>query len=441
MLAASLAGATRSLAADSGAVSAKLQSRVDACIDSYLDDWIGFYKASHRDPELSNDEMASSTRVADALFAAGVEITRDVGGHGVVGVIRNGDGPVLLIRGDMDALPITEDTGLPFASHKKVTRTDGTRVGVMHACGHDVHQTVLIGTARALSATRDHWHGTVVLVAQPAEEIGQGARRMIDDGLFKKFPKPQNCIALHCAPDLRAGTVGYTSGWALANVDSVDITIYGRGGHGAYPHKCIDPIVAGSQLVMALQTIVSRRIDPRDAAVVTVGSFHAGAKHNVIPDTAKLQLTVRSYGDETRQKLLDSIRQISTDICKAAGCPKPPEVKVLEEEYTPATYNDPALARQAGRVFRDVLGPSNVVEMRPVMGGEDFGRYAPAAGGKGFMFWLGIVDKARYDAAQKPGADSLPPLHSSKLCVDPEPTIRTGVRAMTNLALSLLEAS
>lgn len=424
-----------------GGVSAELQSHLDACIDSHLDGWVAFYKEAHANPELSNDEMASSTRVADAFFAAGLEMTRDVGGHGVVGVIRNGEGPVILIRGDMDALPITEETGLPYASRVKVTTLGGTRSGVMHACGHDVHQTVLVGTAKSLSALRDHWRGTAVFVAQPAEEIGQGARRMIEDGLFKKFPKPRDCIALHCAADLPAGKVGYTSGWALANVDSVDITIHGRGGHGAYPHKAIDPIVAGSQVVLALQTIVSRRIDPREAAVVTVGSFHAGAKHNVIPDTATLQLTVRSYGDETRAKLLDAIRQIATDTCKAAGCTTPPDVKVLEDDFTPATYNNPDLARHAGDILRKTLGADNVLELPSVMGGEDFGRFAPAAGGRGFIFWLGIVDAERFAAAQKPGGEPLPPLHSSKLQADPEPTIRTGVRSMTTLALSLLEAS
>lgn len=421
-----------------GGVSASVKGRLDACIDSHLEDWVGFYKTAHASPELSNDEMESATRVADAFFAAGLDITREIGGHGVVGVIRNGEGPVLLIRGDMDGLPITEETGLPFASRVKVTRPDGTRTGVMHACGHDVHQTVLIATARSLSALREHWRGTVVFVAQPAEEIGQGARRMIEDGLFKKFPKPDNCIALHCAPELPAGKVAYTSGWALANVDSVDITVFGRGGHGAYPHKSIDPIVTASQLVMALQTIVSRRIDPREAAVVTVGSFHAGTKHNVIPDTATLQLTVRSYGDETRQKLLDAIRQIANDVCATAGCPRPPEVRILEDDYTPATFNTPELATHAGRVLRDSLGAENVLETKPVMGGEDFGRFAPAAGARGFMYWLGIVEAGRYAASKAPGGDPLPPLHSSKLSVDPIPTIRTGVRSMTCLALSLL---
>jgi len=422
-------------------VSPDVQRRVEVCIDSQMEHWIGFYRTAHANPELSNDEVESATRVADAFFAAGLEITREVGGHGVVGVIRNGEGPVVLIRGDMDALPITEETGLPFASNKKVTRTDGTRTGVMHACGHDVHQTVLIATARSLSMLRDHWRGTVIFVAQPAEEIGQGARRMIEDGLFTKFPKPQDCIALHCAADLPAGKIGYTSGWALANVDSVDITIHGRGGHGAYPHKAIDPIVAGSQVVLALQTIVSRRIDPRESAVVTVGSFHAGTKHNVIPDSATLQLTVRSYGDDSRRKLLDSIRQIATDTCKAAGCETPPDVKVIETDFTPATFNDPALSQAAAEALRASVGADNVVELPPVMGGEDFGRFAPAVGGRGFMFWLGVVGADRYATSQKPGAAPLPPLHSSKLQVDPEPTIRTGVKAMTCLALSLLDAS
>lgn len=439
MLIAALTAWPHTANAESGALTRSLQSRIDACLDTYLDEWLGFYKESHSNPELSNDEVESATRVADAMHAAGLEVTREIGGHGVVGVIRNGEGPVVLIRGDMDALPITEETGLPYASRKKVTRTDGTRSGVMHACGHDVHQTVLVATARSLSVLRDHWRGTAVFVAQPAEEIGQGARRMLEAGLYSKFPKPDNCIALHCAADLPAGKVGFTPGWALANVDSVNITIHGRGGHGAYPHKAVDPIVTGAQLVLALQTIVSRRVDPREAAVVTVGSFHAGTKHNVIPDAADLQLTVRSYGEDTRRLLLDSIRQIATDVCKAAGCPQPPTVTVLDDDYTPATFNDPALAKHAGEVFRDVLGRDNVVDLQPVMGGEDFGRFAPAAGSRGFIFWLGIVEPSRWAAAQQTGAAPLPPLHSSKLTVDPAPTIRTGVKSMTSLALSLLE--
>ncbi len=422
-------------------VSTAQAERVTACIDSHIDDWIAFYKTAHANPELSNDELETARRVADAFHAAGIETTREFGGHGVVGLIRNGEGPVILIRGDIDALPITEETGLDYASRRTVTRPDGTRTGVMHACGHDMHQTVLIATARTLSALRSHWRGTVVFVAQPAEEIGQGARRMIEAGLFTKFPKPRDCIALHCAPQLMAGMIGVTPGNALANVDSINITVHGRGGHGAYPHESVDPIVAGSQLVLALQTIVSRRIDPREPAVITVGSFHAGSKHNVIPDEARLQLTVRSYGDDVRAQLLEAIRQVAVETCKAAGCEKPPTIEVVEADFTPSTYNDPTLAAHAIEVFRDAFGAPMVITTPPVMGGEDFGRYAPAAGARGLIYWLGILEPTRFAASRLPGAEPLPPLHSSKLQVAPEPTIRTGVRAMSHLALSLLASA
>jgi len=421
-------------------ISADRVDMLNRHVEESLADWLAFYKLSHTHPELSLHESQSAARVAQRFESAGIKVTKGVGGHGVVGVLTNGTGPTVLVRGDMDALPITEETGLPYASKVVHTRPDGSKVGVMHACGHDMHQTVLVATAETLAAMKDRWRGTVVFVAQPAEEIGRGSRSMIESGLFERFPVPDHCLALHVSHELQAGTIGYTSGWAFANVDSVDITIHGRGGHGAQPHTTIDPIVTASQLVLALQTIVSRRVDPRDTAVVTVGSIHAGTKHNIIPNEAKLQLTVRSYTDEVRKKLLDSIRQITEDTCKAAGCSTPPDIRVIDEDFTPASFNDPTLSEATAAVFRQILGEKNTIVRRPSMGGEDFGRYARHLEKPGFMFWLGVVDKPRFDAAQRPGGPSLPPVHSSKFRTDPEPTIRTGVRCMTAATLNLLKA-
>lgn len=412
---------------------------IDERITEGLPAWFDFYKICHANPELSLHEKESAERIAAAFTRIGLKVTRHVGGFGVVGMLENGLGPVLLIRGDMDALPVVEETGLPYASKALHTETDGSKVGVMHACGHDMHMTVLVATAETLAAVKDRWAGTIMFVAQPAEEIGQGARLMLEDGLYQRFGTPNYALALHVSHELKVGTIGYSPAWALANVDSVDITIHGRGGHGAYPHQTIDPIVTASQVVLALQTIVSRRLDPRDTAVVTVGSIHGGTKHNVIPESVTLQLTVRSYTDEVRRKLLDSIRQITIDTCKASGCPKPPDVRVVDQDFTPAVYNDPELCDQTVRLFERVLGAPNVIRRPPSMGGEDFARYARDANGvKGFIYWLGVIDDARFAAAQQPNGPALPSIHSSTFRPDPEPSIRTGVRTMSAAALSLL---
>src|SRR5262249_19211062 len=291
-----------------------------------------------------------------------------------------------------------------------IQKDDGSQVGVMHACGHDIHQTVMIGTATTLAALKDKWSGTVMLIGQPAEELGKGARMMLDAGLFSRFPRPDACIALHDAHDPAAGKVAFTPGWNNANVASVDIRIFGKGGHGASPHATVDPIVTAAHVILALQTIVSRRNDPIESAVVTVGSIHAGTKHNIIPDTADLQLTVRTYKDEVRARVLDSIRQISTDMCKAMGCPRPPDIKLHDDEFTPACYNDPKLTLAAADVFRAVLGAGNVVEKPPTMGGEDFGQFPKDAGCPGFMFGLGTIAPSRIAEAHKPGATPLPSL-------------------------------
>ena len=410
--------------------------RVDAWVAEQLEGLIETYRFLHANPELSLEESHTASLVAETLRQYGYRVTERLGGHGVIGVLENGEGPTLLIRGDMDGLPVTETTGLPYASQVTTTRPDGTRVGVMHACGHDVHVTNLLGTARMLADLREHWRGTLVMLGQPAEELGKGARMMIEDGLFDRIPLPDHAIALHVEGNLPAGWIGYVTGWAAANVDSVDITIHGRGGHGARPHNSVDPIVTAAHLVTQLQTIVSRRVNPIDPAVVTVGSFHGGAKHNVIPDTVKLQLTVRSYSDAVRELLLDSIRQLAEDTCRAFQCPQPPDV-TIKDEYTPAMYNDPALAAKGAAIFAGFLGEERVLAMPAAMGGEDFGRYHRAKGFPAFMFRLGTVSQQRFDAAEQ-GGEPLPSLHSSRYAPDPQPTVETGLRATGRLALSLL---
>ncbi len=285
-----------------------------------LDEIVKLYQHFHTHPELSFHEKETAAHLAKEWEAVGAEVTTGVGGHGVVGIIRNGEGPTLMLRTDLDALPVTEQTGLGYASQVKVTNPDdGTETGVMHACGHDIHIANIIGVARYLAANKDLWKGTLMMIGQPAEERGAGARAMLDDGLFEKFPKPDYAVALHVDASTAAGTVGYRAGYALANVDSVDITCHGRGGHGAYPHTTIDPIVQAAQLVLALQTIVAREVKPQEPAVVTVGSIHGGTKHNIIPDECHLQITVRSYADDIRKLLLESIERKAKGIAIAAG--------------------------------------------------------------------------------------------------------------------------
>jgi hippurate hydrolase len=417
---------------------ASADEAVVAWIDRELEGMVGLYRELHARPELSLEEHETAATVARELAAAGYEVTTGVGGTGVVALLRNGDGPVVLVRGDMDGLPVTEATGLPYASQVRAKRPDGSDVGVMHACGHDVHTSNLIGTARLLAALREQWRGTLVAIAQPAEELGRGALAMIGDGLFERFPRPAYAIALHVDGDMPAGSVGISPGWSAANVDSVDITLFGRGGHGARPHQAVDPIVAGAHLVTSLQTLVSRRIRAIDPAVVTVGSFHGGSKHNVIPDEVHLQLTVRSYSDEVRAQLLDGIRQLAEDTCRTFQCTKPPAV-VLRDEYTPAVYNDPELAAAAGRIFGALVGEDNVIPREPGMGGEDFGRYSRELDVPGLIYRLGSVDPARIAAAEKPDGEPLPSLHSARYAPLPGPTLRTGMRTLASLALALLD--
>ena len=412
---------------------------VDTLVDGALPELLEVYRDLHAHPELSFQEVRTAATLAARMRALGFAVTEGVGQTGVVAVLENGPGPVLMIRADMDALPLEEKTGLPYASKVRATTRDGIESPVMHACGHDTHMTAWTGAAQALVAMRDRWSGTLVMILQPAEEIGLGAKAMLDDGLFTRFPKPSHVIAFHDSAELPAGTIGYTPGWMLANVDSVDLIVRGQGGHGAYPHKTKDPIVIAARIVTSLQTLVSRECDPQDAAVVTVGSFVAGAKHNIIPDEAKLLITVRSYSDETRAALLAGIERIARGEAMAAGVPEDRmPVMTVEQDYTPATYNTPQFSDHVAGVLAAHFGPDRVRQVPSVMGGEDFGQYYRADNSiESLIFWVGGVDPDKVAAAQR-GEVKLPSLHSPHWAPDPVAVIGTAAKAMTVAALGIL---
>ncbi|MFK8049424.1 MAG: amidohydrolase [Halioglobus sp.] len=402
---------------------------------------ITLYQDLHAHPELSFQEKNTAARIASELESAGFAVTRNIGGHGVVGLLKNGPGPTIMLRTDLDGLPVKELTGLAYASQAQAIEQTGQEVSVMHACGHDIHMTTFIGTARALAADKDQWSGTLMMVAQPAEERGAGARAMLEDGLFERFPRPDFNLALHVSAEYPAGTVKYVPGWAMANVDSVDISVRGIGGHGAYPHTTRDPIVLASSIVMNLQTLISRELNPAKPAVITVGSIHGGSKHNVISDRVDLQLTVRSYSDEVRDALLDGIRRVAVSQARALGFPEDKlPIVTVREEYTPAVFNNPELTARLADVFRGEFGADKVSLGTASMGGEDFARYSrvePAI--PSVLFWLGAVKQSSYDAAQN-GGPALPSLHSAYFAPDPVPTIKAGVAAMTSAAMDLLDS-
>lgn len=425
-------GADANSAAKSVAVLAA--SAIRNKVDGDWPELRAIYEDLHRNPELSHNEVRTAGRLAAAMRKEGFEVAERFGGNGVVAILKNGPGPVVMIRTDLDALPVVEKTGLPYASTIETRDPEGNRVGVMHACGHDVHMTCWVGTAKALSALRDRWSGTLVFVGQPAEERGSGARDMLAAGLFEKFPKPDFALCVHCEPFTPHGSVGFTEGLAMANVDSVDIRIVGKGGHGAAPHTTIDPIVIAARIVLDLQTLVSRELDPLDSGVVTVGSIHAGTKHNIIPPDARLQITVRSLKDSTRKHLLEGIERIAKAAAAAARAPEP-EVKIDPAEYTPALSNDPALVRRVLPVFREVLGEEKVLPLAPVMGGEDFSRYG-RAGVPSFLIRLGTQPPEKVQAARSGGAP-LASLHSDRFAPVAEPTIKTGILALSTAVLQL----
>lgn len=398
------------------------------------------YRDLHANPELSFEEVETAAKLAKRAKALGFEVTEGVGKTGVVAVMRNGAGPTVMLRADMDGLPLEEKTGLPFASKRRAVPASGVETGVMHACGHDTHMTAWMGTAQLLVERKAEWSGTLVMILQPAEEIGEGALAMLEDGLYDRFPKPDYVLGFHDAAQFPAGMIGYTPGYALANVDSVDIVVPGIGGHGAYPHTTKDPIVLASAIVMKLQTLVSRESSPLDPAVVTVGSFHAGYKHNIISDEARLQLTVRSYSDESRKLLLDGIRRIARGEAIAAGMPEDrmPTVKV-QAPYTPSTFNTPDFTNAVMAKMRKRFGDDRVKQVPSVMGGEDFGQFyrADPENVESLIFWVGGVPQEQFDKAQVGGGD-LPSLHSPFWAPDAEKVIATATEAMTSAVLDLL---
>ncbi|MGI9455998.1 MAG: amidohydrolase [Aeoliella sp.] len=424
------------------AVLGVLSLEVTASRAEGLADWVSkevpqltqIYESLHQAPELSFQEKETSARMADELRKVGFTVTELVGGYGVVGVLENGTGKTLLLRADMDALPVVEETQLPYASTVRTRDDRGATVGVMHACGHDMHMTNLLGAVRYLAGHRSEWQGTLVAIFQPAEERGAGAQAMLADGLLTRFPRPDFAVALHVFPDTPAGSVGYRACYALANVDSVDIKIKGRGGHGAYPHATIDPVVIAAKLVVDLQSIIGREIDPIEPAVVTVGSIHGGTKHNIIGDTCDLQLTVRSYSPKVRKQLIAAIRRKALAAAASAAAPEP---EITVSEGTPSLFNDPALTEQTVAALEKVLGEANVKEAAPSMGGEDFGRIG-RAGVPIVMLKLGAVSSERLDQYKERG-EQPPSLHSPKFYPDPEQTITTGVTTLVATALELLQ--
>ena len=416
---------------------------------SELPSLLAIYKDLHSHPELSWHEEKTSAFVAKELRATGCEVTENFGkydnpnlkSYGVIGIMKNGTGPTVLVRTDMDALPVHEETGLPYASNVVTKNDEGKDVPVGHMCGHDAHMSAFIGTARALQRLKDQWAGTIMFVAQPAEETGNGARALLKGGLYNRFGKPDFALGFHDKADLQTGHIGITPGYTYANVDSVDVTVRGVGGHGAYPHKTKDPVVLAAEMINAWQTIASRENNPLDPIVVTVGSIHGGTKHNIIPDEVKMQLTVRTYKSDVRDRVLKAIDEIAKGIANAGGVPvdRAPIVNVLNNQFTPATYNNPDLTKRLVAVWKNVLGADNVEIVDPTMGGEDFSEYSlPDHSIPAVDFHIGAVDPEKIMQFKKEGKE-LPSLHSSKFAPVPEPTIRVGITGMTSAVLELMK--
>jgi hippurate hydrolase len=422
------------------------QLSLDAMIDRDIGSWLTTYKALHAAPELSHREEKTSVFVAGELRKLGFTLTEHIGkyqntswvGYGLVAVLKNGPGPTVLVRTELDALPVEEKTGAPYASQVKTKNDAGLEVSVMHACGHDIHMTSFLGTARLLTELKDRWSGTLVMLGQPAEETGDGANAMLRDNVYANIPRPDFVIALHDKADLETGKVGYTPGYAMASATSSDIKIRGVGGHGSAPETTKDPIVVAAQVVMALQTIVSRENSPLDPAVVTVGSIHGGTRYNIIPDEVNLQLTVRTYKEDVRKRILASIERILKGVATTAGIPddRAPTMKVAEG--TSSLYNDPQLIERLAGVFKQALGEDNVLKMPPIMASEDFGYFSLDQKIPATLFWLGASEPAKVKANRETGAP-LPGLHSALFLPVAEPTLRTGVKAMTSAVLDLMK--
>ena len=403
-------------------------------IDAVYPQVEGLYLDLHRNPELSYHEEKTEAKNADQLRKLGYDVTTGMGGNGVVGVFKNGAGPVVMLRAELDALPVPEKTGLAYASQVTTHDDRGVEVPVMHACGHDLHMAIGVGTAALLVQNKDRWHGTFIYVGQPAEERIGGAKAMMKDGLFTRFPKPDFVFGVHDSSGLPAGKVGYTPGFSAANADSVNVTVYGVGGHGSAPQQTVDPIVIAARTIVSWQTIVSREIDPREPAVITVGSIHGGTKNNIIPDEVQMQLTVRSYEDEVRKHLLASIERIADAEAAAAGAPKKPLVESYEG--VGAVYNDPPTTKRLAERLKQVMGDANVVLGRPIMASDDFAEYR-YAGIPSVMLELGAVNPEKYAEAKKNG-EKLPGPHSPYFAPDREPSLKTGIEVETTAILELM---
>jgi amidohydrolase len=436
-------GFTASHALAGAPVEGDLSQRVDQVLPSLLET----YRQLHGSPELSFGEVRTSALLAERLRRAGYEVHTDIGpytqanaaGHGVIAILRRGSGPRVLVRTDMDALPVTEETGLPYASSVRAIAAGGEEVGVAHACGHDIHMASFLGTAELLAQLKGRWRGTVMLVAQPAEEVAQGASAMLADGLYERFGRPDFVLALHVDPEVETGSIGYVPGYAMAAMTSVDILVRGIGGHGSRPEATKDPIVVSAQIINALQTIASREVSTLDQVVVTVGSIHGGSKRNVIPDQVTLLLTVRTYKKEILQQTLDSIARIARFTALAAGVPDNllPQVTVRSDEKAPAIYNDPVLTNRLMVAFRTELDPDHVHEVRPIMASEDFGAFSLDNQIPLLLYRLGASDSAALERSRQTGV-ALPGLHSAAFAPVSDATIRTGVRTMTAAVLDLL---
>jgi amidohydrolase len=421
---------------------------IQKAAEGELPSLLALYKDLHSHPELSCHEEKTAAVVAKELRAAGCEVTENFGKYdkpnlkcyGVVGVMKNGDGPTVLVRTDMDALPVQEETGLPYASKVTARDNEGKDVPVMHACGHDVHVAAFVGTVRALQRMKDQWSGTILFIGQPAEELVYGARAMLGAGLYNRFGKPNFALGFHDNAQIQTGHIGVTEGYTYANTDSVDVTVRGIGGHGAYPHKTKDPIVLAAEMITNWQTIVSRENNPLDPVVITVGSIHGGTKHNIIPDEVKMQLTVRTYKPEVRTRVLAAIERIAKGVAATAGVPEDrAPIVTVGDVSCPATYNNPELTRRLVGAWRKVLGNDNVEMVDPTMGGEDFSEFSLADHSiPAVDFHIGAVDPAKIAASNKSGTP-LPSLHSSKFAPVPEPTIRLGIIGMTSAVLELMK--
>lgn len=407
--------------------------------EALANEMLPHYYHLHQHPELSLQERHTSAYLQNQLQDLGFTVTGPFAGYGFAGQMSNGAGPVLWIRADMDALPVNEATGASFSSTSTGTLADGTIVPIMHACGHDMHMASWLGTASFLSRNKDHWKGTVVFVAQPGEEFGDGARKMINDGLFEKFPIPDYVLALHVSATLEAGTIGYVSGYSYANVDDMNITVYGSGGHGAYPHTTIDPVLLASRIVVGLQTLVSRKFSPLEPLVITVGAIQGGTKGNIIPDQVRLQMTIRYHNQSLRPKIISEIQALTDGLAHSAGLTeeKYPKLEYYPENL-PGVYNDPVLTEKLAAIWSEALGVEKVLKVSPSMGGEDFGRYGstnhqiPIS-----IFWLGTVDPVTMSSYQA-GEVELPSLHSAKYLPFAEPSLVTGIKAMSVAAMGLL---